>query len=358
MNVSRGARAVVASLVGLAAGFVAPAARADEPGIGVRYAAPSGCPTEREFLDNVRQRNPRVTAASALVPPQFLVTVAEGVSPRFSGKLERVTQTGAMGVREISGSDCREVTAALALITALTADLAPGNLPSQPDQTGVGAAGRTGDLAASSVASPDKEPPKEAPTEDRAPPQTPAADSPAGVASIRWQVGLEGLLASGVTPNPVGGASLFGEVGGRSSALWVPSVRLSASLGASSWSSDTTSWTAQFLWGVASLDACPLQIGDPLGVSVQPCARVTAGLLHGAGGGRSTTYRESALWTDAGGLVRVHWQVQRSLFLDGEAELFASGTRFGFTFKNPSDTAEVAGNVGFRFGLGVGLVFR
>src|SRR5882757_6877677 len=120
MNVPRGARVVVvAMLVGLASGLVAPRIRAERPGIGVLYSAPSGCPTELEFLDNVRRRSPRVTTASALDPPQFLVTIAEGVSPRYSGKLERVTRTGTMGVREISDDSCGEVTAALALITAL-----------------------------------------------------------------------------------------------------------------------------------------------------------------------------------------------------------------------------------------------
>jgi hypothetical protein len=171
-------------------------------------------------------------------------------------------------------------------------------------------------------------------------------------------VGLDGLLASGVTPDPLAGATLFGQGGGRSSAVWVPSVRLSASLAASSWASSLTPARAQFLWGVASLDACPLQLGDPLEVSVQPCARVTAGLLRAKGSGRATPYDESVFWSDAGGLVRLHAQIGKLLFLDGEAGVFFPRVRFEFDFKNPSETAEVPGPLGFRFGAGMGLVFR
>jgi hypothetical protein len=356
MNVLRGARVVVASLVGTAAGLTAGAARAERPGIGVRYSAPSGCPTEVEFLDNVRQRNPRVLTASALDPPQFLVTVTEGVSPRFSGRLERVTQTGAMGVREISGESCREVSAALALITALTADLTSAVSSTDGDRAGVGAAGRTDDLTTSSVTLRDKDAPAKEPPVDR---PSPAEKEP-GTPNVRWQVGLEGLLASGVTPNPLPGGTLFGEVGGRSSAFWVPSLRLSASLGGSSWSSSlpTSSAHAQFLWWVASLDVCPLQLGDPLALSIQPCARVTAGLLRASGMGRTTTHTESAFWSDLGALVRVHGQLARALFVDGDAELFVPRVSYQFDFTKPNETAEVAGTIGFRLEAGVGVVFR
>jgi hypothetical protein len=355
MIVPRGPR-VVASLVGIAAALVAPSARAERPGIGVRYGAPSGCPTEVEFLDNVRQRSPRVVAASALDPPQFLVTVAEGASPRFTGRLERVTSTGAIGVREISGESCREVTAALALITALTADLTPPAVPSaDPGPTGVGAAGRTTDPATSSVTLSDKEADKEA-EPPKEPSVTPAASR--GVANVRWQAGLDGMLASGVTPDPLTGVTLFGQAGGRGSGLWVPSFRLSASLAGSSWSSAVTSARADFLWAVASLDACPLQLGDPVEVSVQPCARVTAGLLRASGSGRANPHEESVLWSDAGGLFRVHGQLGRMVFLDGEAGVFVPRVRYQFDFTKPSDTAEVRGALGFRIAAGIGLMFR
>jgi hypothetical protein len=166
------------------------------------------------------------------------------------------------------------------------------------------------------------------------------------------------MLASGITPNPLGGVSVFGEAGGTGTGLWVPSVRLSASLAGSSWSSARTSAHAQFLWWVASLDACPLRLGDPLDLSLQPCLRVTAGLLRATGAGRPTNHDESVLWSDAGALVRVHWQVAQGLFLDGEGELFVPRVRYEFDFKNPSETAEVAGDVGFRLGMGLGVVFR
>jgi hypothetical protein len=115
---------------------------------------------------------------------------------------------------------------------------------------------------------------------------------------------------------------------------------------------------ARFLWGVGSLDLCPVQIGDPLELVLQPCVRFTAGLLRSSGTGRASEYDESRLWTDAGVVVRAHWQVHRAVFVDAEGEGFFPGVRYQFQFKDPIEYVDVAGDVGFRFGLGVGFVFR
>jgi hypothetical protein len=189
------------------------------------------------------------------------------------------------------------------------------------------------------------------------------APTPAGLRGVprgRWQVGLEGLFASGVTPNPLAGFTLFGQLDGRSSAFWVPGLRLSASLGVSSWSSSevTDAAEAHFVWMVASLDGCPFQIGDPLDLSVRPCARVTGGLLRSAGDGRANSHVRYPAWGDVGAVVRVHWQVARTFFFDAEAEAFVPWFHYVFDFTSPTNSADVAGNFGFRFGAGLGVLFR
>jgi len=336
-----------ASLVGMASAIVAPRLGAEGSTIGIRYSAPSSCPTELEFLGEVRQRNRRVEGASPLDSAQLVVTINEGAAPRYSGRLERVTSRGKAGVREITGESCRDVAKALALITVLTADLVSRPLPDEPAK----------------VSAPIPEPRFDVPTSPavgaddlEAPPRPTPADA-RGVPRGRWQIGLEGLLASGVTPNPLAGFTIFGEVDARSSALWAPGVRLSASLGLSSWSASDSS-EAHFAWMVASLDGCLFQLGDPLDLSVRSCARVTGGFLRSAGSGRVDNHVRYPTWIDAGVVLRAHWQVGRALFFDAEAEAFMPQLHYALDFTFPSNTTDVAGTFGVRFGAGLGVLFR
>jgi hypothetical protein len=341
-------RNVVAGLVGIASAVGSARVSAEGAGIGVRYRAPSGCPTEAEFLQEVRQRSPRVEAAPAVDSAQLVVTIAEESVPRYRGRLERATPQGNAGVREITGESCLDVAKALALITALTADLvSPAPTPAESPKPTANAETKV-DRATPPVAAREVDVPAPTPTGVR------------GVPRGRWQVGLEGLVASGVTPNPLAGFTVFGEIDGRSSAFWVPGVRLSASLGVSSWSAPdaTDPAEAHFAWMVASLDGCPFQIGDPLDLSVQPCARVTGGWLRSAGGGRANSHVRYPAWGDAGAVVRVHWQVARAFFFDADAEAFVPWFHYVFDFDFPPNNTEVANNVGFRFGAGIGVLFR
>jgi hypothetical protein len=353
MNRFRSDRLCTTILVGTSAALFAPAIQGQSAAVAVGYQAPSGCPSESEFLSEVRQRNPRVIAATPLESLLLRVAISEGASPRFSGRLERTTSTGSAGVREIDGDDCREVASALALITAMTADL----------------------LAMSQVSSAvaDKVPPDVGPPElgtsratvrpdspratQRAP--TPAPESN-GVSPLRWKSGASGLLVQGVTPALLLGATLFAETSGRGLGTWVPRVRLSGSLAQSSWTSSRpdSSATANFLWAVASLDGCPLQLGAPLELSVHPCVRVTAGVLNAAGGGRPSPQNENRFWADLGVVLGARWQLTRVLFAEGEAELFVPRVLYSFQFENPADTAYIVHQVGSRFGAGLGITFR
>src|SRR5262245_29599085 len=111
---------------GIATDLTAPALRGDA-GVGVQDTAPPGCPAPTEFWYEVRRRNPRVVLSGPDNPPQHVVIVTETGSARFAGRLGRATASGTVGVREIAGDDCREVTTALALITAVTGDwVSPG----------------------------------------------------------------------------------------------------------------------------------------------------------------------------------------------------------------------------------------
>lgn len=342
------ARVVASMLTGMAATLLAPALRGDAGAVIVRYRALPPCPGEAEFFAEVRQRNPRVAPVSATGEAQLLVTIVEGASPRFAGRLERTTPSGTAGVREIGGDSCGEVARALALITALTADWV-GTSPAPPGEQ---SQNRPGVVGANPGVAPPTSPRADTGQEPMAAPATEA------VANARWQAGVAGAVASGITQNPLIGGTLFAEVGARRSALWAPSARLSASLARSSWTSGTTTAEAQFVWAVASLDACPLRFGHPLGLSLEPCARVTAGLLRASGTGRISQGSENDAWVDTGGVLRGHWQVGRNLFFEAEGELFVAEILYSFQFHGPDETASETDRFGARFGIGMGVMFR
>jgi hypothetical protein len=240
------------------------------------------------------------------------------------------------------------VAVALALITALTGDLVaapPFVEPSAPRPA-------TGSETV-------VEPPSVGPSSFETATPGPS-DATTSVSRLRWQFGAATLFAFGMTPNPLIGGTAFVQAGGRGSAIWAPSVRVSASLGQSSWSADGSDAGAhaRFLWGAGSLDACPIELGDPLDLGLTPCARVTAGGLDVSSTGRpSGPHREAALWIDLGGLLRGRWQVNHAIFVDVEGELFVPLDRYEFHFDDPVQTY-VEPAVGYRLAAGVGWVIR
>jgi hypothetical protein len=200
------------SLAGL---LVTPTLRAEAAAITVQYTAPIECPSEREFLLDVHARNPRIADKPAYDDPQLFVTIEKRES-LYAGKLERSTTSGTVGVREISGNTCAEVSAALALITALTADLAP--FPTE----------------LRSPAAANSEPSVPPASAD----QPSAEGSPRGTSNATpWlglQFGVGGTLVSGVTPHPFVAGTVFAQASVRTSSIWAPSLRVSGSFGGSS----------------------------------------------------------------------------------------------------------------------------
>src|SRR5580765_2289107 len=100
MKIPLSARLLTPFVVCVAGPLAPRALRGEGAAIGVRYRAPVDCPTEAEFFAEARQRNPRLGTAGAAESPQLVVTIGRGTQ-QFVGRLERVTATGAVGVREI-----------------------------------------------------------------------------------------------------------------------------------------------------------------------------------------------------------------------------------------------------------------
>jgi hypothetical protein len=335
---------LVASFIGCMVVQLAPRdLLAESADVGVRYQAPNTCPTEQDFFAKARWRNPRIGAPISPEPPQLLVTIEPGTTSPFVGRLERVTATGTVGVREIQGETCDELATALALITAVTGDL----LARSDERTVVAGSESAALLSAGSS--------------DEARPERDAQVQPTGAAGVRWQTGASGMLATGVTDRAIFGGGAFVQLSARTSATWAPSARLSLSYARSSWTSPNIESGAQadFTRMMASVDGCPVQLGDPLNVSVQPCVRASAGRLTASGTGRPAgPAQESALWLDVGVLARGHWQVTGAAFVDLETALVFPLQRYAFAFDRPSEVVYSEPFMGVQVAAGMGILFR
>src|SRR5882672_9476653 len=96
-------------------------ARADEEPIDLTYHAYEGCPSERQFLEQVVGRAAKTELASERARGRkFVVTVTTQRKDTL-GKLE-IVAGGATASREVKGLNCSEVVSALALFTALAID--------------------------------------------------------------------------------------------------------------------------------------------------------------------------------------------------------------------------------------------
>ena len=90
--------------------------------IRIEYAAPSQCPDQASFLDEVRERTTRWHPETGPAPVRRFVIE---VTPREGGMRGRLALTdiaGVSAVREVDGATCSDVVEALALMTALAID--------------------------------------------------------------------------------------------------------------------------------------------------------------------------------------------------------------------------------------------
>ena len=102
-----------------------PTVAAHESGMMLRYDAPWECPNREQFW---RQFWARSTRLAGTKPGEVGITVdarISGVDSRYVGHLRLVDSAGAEVEREVTGPNCVDVSAALALITAVTLDAFP-----------------------------------------------------------------------------------------------------------------------------------------------------------------------------------------------------------------------------------------
>src|SRR5687767_3601668 len=127
------------------------------PGVHFEYRAPPGCPTQSEFVSELRARTTRFVEVEAARAARIVnVTIAQNDDGPFSGEVEmRETAEAAPRAlrRSVQANLCAELVSAVAVVIAIALDPdAFGSESTSPDPP----------------PTPAKAPPKRAPRRDRA----------------------------------------------------------------------------------------------------------------------------------------------------------------------------------------------
>jgi len=339
--------------------------RAEQEPIDLVYRAYDGCPSERQFLEMVVGRAAKTQMSSEQARGRkFRVTIARE-RRETTGKLE-IVASGVTASREVTGANCGEVAAALALFTALAIDPSaraePGPEP-RPDET-EGA---------------DKTEPKSAdePRAATGPPLVPMASpsidqdarrSPARETSPRR---APELLAGARTSELLAGARALG-AGGFEGGSAMPAAGLGAGLfvqwTSAGWGAyrasgadfaGTETDQASFRFFAGRLDGCPYEARVTRSLALEPCLALEIGRV--AATAKATpalaTSTERKWWV-AGDLVgRARFAPIPWFFAEVEAGASVPFTRYVFLLGTPGNFRGEAHRVpalGWVLGFGLG----
>jgi hypothetical protein len=320
-------------------------ARADVEPVHILYEARGECPEPAAFIDQILLRTHRARLARTDEPGRtFLVTVVAG-REEIEGRLVIRALDDTTTTREVTGRTCREVAAALALVTAVAIDPESSReMPPAPPPP-------------SEALPPPSEPPAVVPAE----PSRRGAPAPgAGSARWSWAAGAAGGVRGSVAPVPAAAAAIFGELSRvdrvRSGAPWALSaLRLSANFARTGWLTSGPG-EARFTWVALDLQACAFRLQVGASLQIQPCLSLEGGLLQGTGriARAKTTTRP---WIGVGPLLGVTLPLSRVWFLEAEGGVTLALERDTFIFEEPRSKVYRAPLVGGTAELGVGYRF-
>jgi hypothetical protein len=296
--------------------LVAPLARGAEPSLhgSLRYEADLGCPDEAAFRRQVRSRTERLTWVSGEADRRFTATVLSR-GEEFFGRLDIQTREGIRSSREVSGTTCDEVVAALALIAALAVD--PKALTQSPAEPALA----VGDQELTPPPGPERpnldvpaQPPAPVSTElhvsdtssDAMPEVARAATAADDRQGWRTQLGAGAGVATGVFPTVAWLASVFVQTSLEQRRGWSPSIRLTVS-GSARQSYPADHGQTQYQWLFGTLDACPLLVRLGSSVHVRACAFAEVGVLLADAREFDHTQAHTSEWGALGLLGRIAW---------------------------------------------------
>ncbi|WP_437973240.1 hypothetical protein WMF11_30485 [Sorangium sp. So ce295] len=388
----------LAAVVVLAGALTGGDAWAEIQRLRIAYEAHDGCPDAAAFLREVTARTDLARAAAA-------DEAALDVRVRITSSADRSRGRITLGkgedarVREVDGSTCGEVVAALALITALRVD-PTASLDPQPPAVGprsseapeAGGARDAGVAPAPAVdpvaAPPPAADPAAAPGAGTSPqlPAPPPAASPApsapavrpATAPIRppppvagashpprprrppveqrpWTLGVQGSAASGVAPEALLGGGPFVEL--RPDLGLGAAFRVAAEVAATG-AVDAGPGGARFVRGIGRVDACADLFRPARRLSLGPCVGAEGGFLHGTGlvGKAISDVDEGTVpWASLGLLARVTASLGALVRIDAQGGPEFPLVRRSFMFEQPAQLIHEVPAVTWTLRVGAGL---
>jgi hypothetical protein len=301
----------------------------------------SGCTTAKEFVEQVRSRAPRVREALSGEPARRVRVTIEG-DGRVVGRLVTAGNDGAIVAREVEGATCEEVTAALALVLAVTLDPLTNTRPSD----------RVSTTALSS-----EQPPR--PVSRSGPPKSGTPRSPApSDARAHWQhfVGAEATLFAGLVDRLVTGLgaryAVSRQTHGRTTLLLT--LGAFATFTADAPANHPAGGVIRYRLQALDAGACPLGAAFLDGrIRLHPCGGMSVGRFQAEGIDVPGSRSDSALFAAASLTGRTTIQLWGPLWLTGAAGLSVPLGKYSVVVVGAEDPAGDVHPIGFIGTLGL-----
>jgi hypothetical protein len=341
-----------------------PARASNEPEqIRIQFSAPKKCTDAASFTRALRQRTGRFQLGGAAEPVRvFVVTITQSIS-LISGRLEIQGPGTEVSLRDVSGSTCEEVTAALALMAALAID--PGAV--SPRAVSPRAAPAT---ALSPASLPSRSPAKTAvaPLPPLAPSpvaeqSAPALSNTPASAPWKWSAGAHGGVSLRMSPTMGLGGLLFVEAAAPGMAVLGPVLRAGLFLNRSEVTAASGA-AAEFQWAAAMVEGCPIRlVSGKARLSLHPCLALHLGVLRGQGRNLDRPEKVMDPWIDLGPVARIRVAVSTRLFVEAQGMVVFPLRRLTFDMHDagPGQAATTVFTVprlGVLAGIGVAFEFQ
>jgi hypothetical protein len=338
--------------------FAARAVLAQTESIHLDYRADEGCPSAAWFLAQVEERTPRVRLASGNERGRtFVITLVRGKSGT-TGKLAIQEAQRATVAREVTGEQCRDVSAALALATALAIDPLAALAPA--GDSGKGASGSEVsrdpvDARSDAARAAPPVPPDPAALPDPTTPNGRARGEDGRSAPWTWGTGAGVVLAHGPAPSLSVGGSAFVEYETQAAAM-VSALRVSA-LALQAPEHAVSSALASFRFFFLRPEVCAVRLRIGAALSVVPCVGLDLGLVSASGSNIDTPLGDERFWAAALALGRLRYAISRTLFLQADVSLAFPLTRHSFYFRDPDTLIHTVPPFVAMGGAGLGISF-
>lgn len=277
----------------LATPRAADAQEASEP-VSLEYHAPATCPDGAEFVRRVREKTTKFHPVGPELGMRLFVVMIEGAAPS-RGQLAIKGGKNPQAERSVEGDTCDEVVSALALATALAVD----------PRSGMGSSSDAlPPLPAPEVV---REEPKQGKT--CVPERAPAPRAPSAPPRPSWGLGVYGLAAFDVAPNPLIGPGLWLEFKSRPDH---PATVYQLAI-EQAWSKEASKSEVpiDFSRTLLRLGVCPfVRTFGPAEAIV--CGQATAGVLRASTRGVPGATDDTRFWGAAGGSLQLRFALGRS----------------------------------------------